>query len=508
MTRANRRCPLCSQETDEIRCPLDGMATLIRRPPKVDLDLMQPGLLVGGKYKLVQEIGRSGFGAVFRCTHIGTGQDVAVKILALPPGDDDTVFQRFFLEARSTAGLGHPNTLRVFDFGQDASGACYLVMELLDGQTLAEELRERLKRQEVFTEMEAVSIADSVLRSLAEAHEKGLIHRDIKPQNIFLHQVHGDDPVVKVLDFGIAHSTELAARQHPEQIPGTPQYMSPEQAKGLQVDGRSDLYSLGVVLYELVTGAPPPLDQETPQLRERAKVSLSDGFVTAVEQALALLPEHRWKDAAAMRQALMRNRGRVSGRQLAVRVSSSSLPKVSAQPFPTAPPPAGTHMPEITVNGVPMDAKSLQPRKRTRRLMRHADEIPGRQIPPSQFPSKVRPWIFPLLMLLLLVGGAALAWHLHQRAEELAGNNGQPAAPDFATDLLPTEPAPQPVVEPTPPTPVQLTPEPTPAALPPLPPPDLPPIQPSIPPPPIYGLHPPKAKPAHKGCDPFDPYCK
>ena len=260
MTSALRRCPLCGQTTDESRCPVDGMATLVARPVKADLTALTPGTLIGGKYKILAQIGRGGFGAVFRCQHIGTGQDVAVKVLALPGGENDVVFQRFFLEARSTAGLGHPNTLRVFDFGQDQTGACFLVMELLDGRTLADELRDRLARGEVFTEMEALAIGDAVLRSLAEAHEKGLIHRDIKPHNIFLHEVQGDDPTVKVLDFGIAHSAELAAQNaltQTGQVLGTPSYMSPEQAQGLPVDRRSDLYSVGVVLYELVTGTTP-----------------------------------------------------------------------------------------------------------------------------------------------------------------------------------------------------------------------------------------------------------
>ncbi len=475
------------------------MATLVSGPVQANLDALTPGTLVGGKYKIIKQIGRGGFGAVFRCQHIGTGQDVAVKVLALPGGDNDVVFQRFFLEARSTAGLGHPNTLRVFDFGQDASGACFLVMELLDGRTLADELRERLRRGEVFTEMEALAIADAVLRSLAEAHEKGLIHRDVKPHNIFLHEVHGDDPTVKVLDFGIAHSAELAAQNaltHTGQVLGTPSYMSPEQAQGMAIDRRSDLYSVGVVLYELVTGTTPfagntpvstlyqHVNEPPPPLRDRARVLLSEPFIAAVERALAKRPQDRFADASSMRQALMGKRGHVSGSQLVVRVSSSAIPAVTVDALTL-----DGAMPRITVNGETVDAASLQP-KTTRR-----NTIVGAPPPPALTPQDLAKLAIrrQLLMLgaiaVILLSLAAIAAIYTQRMQvipETTANDPLPPVAEVNPAAPPSPPAPKPTPAPVP--------EATPA--------------PVIPPPPMFDVHPAKAKAKRKGCDPFDPYCR
>jgi serine/threonine protein kinase len=477
------------------------MATLVSRPPKADLDALTPGTMVGGKYKIVKQIGRGGFGSVFRCQHIGTGQDVAVKVLALPGGENDVVFQRFFLEARSTAGLGHPNTLRVFDFGQDASGACFLVMELLDGRTLADELRERLKRNEVFTEMEALAIGDAVLRSLTEAHEKGLIHRDIKPHNIFLHEVHGDDPTVKVLDFGIAHSAELAAQTaltEAGQILGTPSYMSPEQAQGLPVDRRSDLYSVGIVLYELVTGATPfvgdtpvstlyqHVHQLPPPLRDRARVVLSDDFVRVVERAIAKRPQDRYPDAPSMRQALMGKRGHVSGSQLVVRVSSSTIPAVVVNE-----PRTGQQLPQITVNGETMDAASLQPNPTRRSGLFKSPEQPTQRkgAPPPHRSNRLM--LVGTVALMLVIAVTLVLIYLRHVRDLADGRATVEMTAPKVTPKLPQTPPP-PVVSPP------VTPEVAPEHV----------IPDPVIPPPVYGTHPLKGKLKGKKCDPFDPYCK
>ena len=465
------------------------MATLVVEAALGDLSALKTGALIGEKYKIVEELGRGGFGAVFRCTHIGTGQDVAVKILSLPGGQNDAVFKQFFLEARAAAGLGHPNTLRVFDFGQDTGGTVYLVMEVLAGRTLADELRDRLRRGEVFTELEALSIGDSVLRSLKEAHDKGLIHRDIRPQNIFLHQVHGDDPAVKVLDFGIAQSAELAARNAflPEgQVLGTPAYLSPEQAQRLPIDRRADLYAVGVVLYELVAGTPPfaadrpevTLQQHVadppPPLRQRARVTLSDGFVAAVERALAKRPEDRFGDASAMRLALYGKRGRVSGSQLAVRVSSSQIPVVRVSELPIE-----AQLPEITVNGVTMDAASLQPRT-TKKLTIPRPGVDNQFVHalPRHWPWRF--WLTRLLILTALAAALAAALRIYQRRAEWEAREA--AKPPLPPPSLPPPSLPKPVAPPpTPPVPVE-------ASEPPAE------VEPIIPPPPSFAPPPGKGK--------------
>ncbi|MCA9555367.1 MAG: serine/threonine protein kinase, partial [Myxococcales bacterium] len=228
-----RRCPVCEQVMAEAVCPRDRMATLLVDAPVHAAPALTRGEVLAGRYEILEPIGQGGYGHVYRARHLGTGQDVAVKLLRVPAEEDGAfAVQRFFLEARVTSGLTHPNTVRVFDFGQDDAGRVFLVMELLFGRTLREELRVRKARGQRFSDPEVVQIGAAITRSLAEAHEQGLVHRDLKPDNVFLHQVAGDDPVVKVLDFGIAklgtgHRHTLSSDTS---VPGTPAYMSPEHA--------------------------------------------------------------------------------------------------------------------------------------------------------------------------------------------------------------------------------------------------------------------------------------
>ena len=294
------------------------MATLLVDAPRSDPSLIQIGSMIAGRYECERVVGRGGFGAVFSARHTGTGQGVALKILASGDEDDDTAMRRFFQEARVTSGLRHPNTIRVFDFGQDDSGLVYIAMELLTGRTLKQELRARRKQGQVFEEREAIEIAVAITRSLGEAHAAGLVHRDLKPDNVFLHQVEGDDPVVKVLDFGIVKLRNSGITQvNTGGGPGTPAYMSPEQAQNrAELDGRSDLYSLGVIMWQLVVGKVPfrgegdvqtlymHAHEPLPNLYERARVPVSESYVHMVYRALAKDPEGRYPDARQMRTAL------------------------------------------------------------------------------------------------------------------------------------------------------------------------------------------------------------
>src|SRR5262245_892227 len=189
------------------------MATLLIDAPAPSVSALEVGSVIAGRYVIQRVIGKGGYGAVFEARHTGTGQGVAVKTLAPGLETDETALKRFFQEARVTSGLRHPNTIRVFDFGQDDSGIIYLAMELLTGLTLKQELKRRQKLNAgVYSEKEAIEIGIAITKSLGEAHAAGLVHRDLKPDNVFLHQVEGDDPVVKVLDFGIvklANSSQI-----------------------------------------------------------------------------------------------------------------------------------------------------------------------------------------------------------------------------------------------------------------------------------------------------------
>jgi eukaryotic-like serine/threonine-protein kinase len=294
------------------------MATLLAEPNLARAPHPRPGDVIAERYQIEESIGQGGYGQVFRARHLGTGQDVAIKVLIPQGGDESFTIKRFFLEARVTSGLKHANTIKVFDFGQEDSGIVFLAMELLAGCTLRDELRTRRKEGQPFTEKEAIEIAVAVTRSLGEAHAVGLVHRDLKPDNVFLHKTSADDePTIKVLDFGIV---KLGDGQHTlsstTSVPGTPAYMSPEHALNQNVDGRADLYSLGVILYQMVTLELPfrgDSDPQTlymhayhpvPDVTVNAKAPISEHLARAIEMSLAKRPSDRFADARTMRDAL------------------------------------------------------------------------------------------------------------------------------------------------------------------------------------------------------------
>jgi eukaryotic-like serine/threonine-protein kinase len=316
-SRADRwLCPECDRTVAERVCPEHGTLCLLEDAPRSDPSTVRPGMILAGRYRIERPLGRGGFAVVYAARHVATGQGVAIKVLSGGSEDDATALRRFFREARATASLRHPSTVRVFDFGQEESGLTFLAMELLTGRTLRGENAERRQRKQSFTEQEAITVGLAVTQCLAEAHAAGLVHRDLKPSNIFLHRVPGNEPVIKVLDFGVAKAAGPALTRANIAI-GTASYMSPEQARDLDVDGRSDLYSLGLILYWMIAGETPfrkstPLEmmlahvnERPPDLREHARVPVSDRFAKLVERALAKAPRNRFKNAQEMRAALL-----------------------------------------------------------------------------------------------------------------------------------------------------------------------------------------------------------
>lgn len=309
-----RVCPLCNSTTDASHCARDGTAT-IRVVTQAPPGLPRTGDVIAGRYRIEGPLGAGGFGAVYRVTHTGTGQACALKVLVLSGEHHQQSMRRFYAEARVTAGLQHVNTVRVFDFGQDDRGWYFLAMELLVGRTLAEWLAERRARLQVMSQGEAVHVAVSVLRSLTEAHGAGLVHRDLKPHNIFLQSIAGDEPTVKVLDFGIAKSAEFALTVN-DQALGTPLYMSPEQCLSEPIDGRADLYSLGCLLFQMVTGSPPfkgnsvaaivlqQVSTPAPDVAALARTEISPDFAAVIERALRKTAAERYSSAQEMREAL------------------------------------------------------------------------------------------------------------------------------------------------------------------------------------------------------------
>jgi serine/threonine-protein kinase len=213
------------------------------------------GRVLAGQYRVEALLGRGGMGAVYRGYQLSVGRPVAIKLISTGLPDPSQSLQRFRREAEATGRLNHPNTIRLFDFGLTDHGEVYMVMELLEGCDLSVRLQHG-----ALPPSEAFHILRQMLSALSEAHACGIVHRDLKPGNVFLSYVQGDPSFVKVMDFGIAGMDEGRAAQKltvTGAVMGTPAYMSPEQAQGKAVDARSDLYSCGVVLFEMLAGRTP-----------------------------------------------------------------------------------------------------------------------------------------------------------------------------------------------------------------------------------------------------------
>ncbi len=265
-------CPKCGRtfrDGDVIpsHCPSDATPIVLARHWAEQHNDPMVGRTLDDRFTMIAKLGAGSMGAVYRAKQQAMGREVAVKILRSDKALDEAAKARFLREARATSLLASPHTVTVFDFGECPSGELYLAMELLEGESLGQ----RLTRVKRISAAAAVDTAKQALRSLAEAHAKGIVHRDLKPDNLFYARVtHGGDveEVVKVLDFGIAKMLgqgggEInAIETQAGTVFGTPRYMSPEQAQGKSLDGRSDLYSLGVLLYQMLTGRPPFTDDD------------------------------------------------------------------------------------------------------------------------------------------------------------------------------------------------------------------------------------------------------
>jgi serine/threonine-protein kinase len=211
------------------------------------------------QYVLVEKIGEGGMGAVYLADQPTMGRRAVVKLLHPALSRDTQVAARFNLEARAAAALNHPHIVTVYNYGALDDGVLFLAMEHLDGR----DLERTIEESERLSPARAVHIARQICDALAEAHARGVVHRDLKPSNVMLVTRGRDDEFVKVLDFGIA-KVKGVALTHSGMVFGTPEYMSPEQLRGRELDGRADLYALGVVLFEMLSGQ-LPFDGETPE---------------------------------------------------------------------------------------------------------------------------------------------------------------------------------------------------------------------------------------------------
>jgi serine/threonine protein kinase len=281
--------------------------------------------VIVGNYRLIEEIGRGGMGSVYRAEHVLLGKPVAVKVLHSRYLGHPEACQRFLNEARAAAELRHPNIVDVTDFGRNDDGAVFFTMELIEGTSL-----DRLIDAEGALHLfRTLGIAGQVARALAAAHKKGIVHRDLKPGNILVQrqpgrreivrvvgrgddrtllvETEGEFDLVKLVDFGVAKFREVS--EDPDRVLGTPHYMAPEQIRGEDIDFRVDIYALGVVLFEMIVGA-PPFDGETVEDTVRMHVNsppplprlyrpdlrIPEAVECVILKALAKDPDRRHRD--------------------------------------------------------------------------------------------------------------------------------------------------------------------------------------------------------------------
>jgi tRNA A-37 threonylcarbamoyl transferase component Bud32 len=268
--------------------------------------MVQPSRVLNDRYEVDKPLGRGGMAQVFRGTDRVLGRTVAIKVLDQKHRNDAKFVTRFRREAQSAAGINHPNVVSVFDTGSE-DGLHYIVMEYVDGETLDDVL----VREKALPAHRAVAIAEPVARALEAAHQKGMVHRDVKPGNIMLDR----SGTVKVVDFGIARAAADDTLTQTGIVLGTAAYLSPEQAQGVAVDPRSDVYSLGCVLYEMLTGRKPFTGdsalaiaykhvREDPTPPSQVNPDIPPELEALVLTAMAKDPAQRFPSGGAMQEAL------------------------------------------------------------------------------------------------------------------------------------------------------------------------------------------------------------
>src|SRR6266567_5895228 len=300
-----RSCPQCATLCDDAHkfCPACGFPI-----GKVAVNPDDPliGRTLPGGYVILELVGIGGMGRVYRAEQTNLGRTVAVKVIHPHLVGEENAAARFIAEARAASRLNHPNSVGVIDFGKTDDGQLYLVMEFLRGRDLASVAYEDgplpIRR--------ILDVLRQTLAALAEAHHLGIIHRDLKPENIILEPLRSGGDFVKVVDFGLAkmiESPRLTAITSPGIICGTPDYMSPEQGRGAVIDARSDLYAIGVILFQMLT-ARLPFEADTatqvvlmhlsipaPDPRQVApERTIPDELAVVVAKSLAKEPRERW----------------------------------------------------------------------------------------------------------------------------------------------------------------------------------------------------------------------
>ena len=331
------------------------------------------GREIVGRFRILAKLGEGGMGAVYRGEQIALKRAVAIKVLRNELSANQMVLSRFRAEAEAIARLDHPNTVKVYDTGQDADGALFIAMEYIDGKSL----RETIQQGGPLPPARAFNIALQVAASLIDAHSQAIVHRDLKPDNVMLQNKNRQRDVVRVLDFGIAklrddsRQTQAAMTQAGDML-GTPQYMAPEQIKGEAIDGRTDIYALGCMIYEMVTArlpfeAPTIMAMLSKHLMEvpdapsvrRPDLKLSPAIDQVVMMALQKDPNARpatMEQYADMLAGVMQSLPPDPSYQPSAAMSAASAPRSAIQsaqhtptpqPLPYVPTPQGQPQPYV-----------------------------------------------------------------------------------------------------------------------------------------------------------------
>lgn len=253
-----KRCPDCGARfgIDAAFCPFDGVALATSIWDRARDPRSSKALMVGERYEVLEALGEGGMGTVYRVRHVVLDRYFAMKVLRRDLANDADLAKRFLQEARATAAVKHPNVVAINDFGEMEDGIPYFVMELLEGETVATRIRAR----GALPPRVAIKVAKQIAEGLAASHAANVIHRDLKPDNVFLigrRVGKAAEDEIRIVDFGAAKIVGGSKLTRPGIVFGTPYYMSPEQASGQPIDGRADVYSLGVLLYEMITGRVP-----------------------------------------------------------------------------------------------------------------------------------------------------------------------------------------------------------------------------------------------------------
>jgi len=424
-------CPICKNEygAGEVFCPVDAARLITGSQLDAgDADDHEGDALIGttlDKYDVKRRIGEGGMGLVYEAVHNVIEKRVAIKVLREDFSRRAEVVERFRQEAKSASRIGHEHIVDISDFGETPQGASYFVMEYLDGEDLAG----LLGREGTLDPGRAVSILLQCCKALGAAHSKGIVHRDMKPENIFLTKRDTGEDFVKIVDFGIAKMSDIETEGEPGRkltktgmIFGTPEYMSPEQAAGKNLDHRVDIYAMGVILYELLTGRVPfvgdsfmgiltqHMFEEAPPLREtNPHVECSAELEMVIFKALAKNPDDRYQTMDELAEGMLE--------AMQGRVSNATLMGY----------------------GEPVKSKAGGPR--AVRPLTAADEFPSAQ-PTAGGSNK---GLIAAALLLLVVGGGAGAFFALKGGDEQQARADVPEPDPVGSEPDPVEPVEQPI---------------------------------------------------------------